>query len=385
MSNSKPDEYKVIYSPATCKYIRRDDDIDTITRVVISTVDNVEIRQIEIKNNRDKEANIDILSYVEPIITKQDSDIIHPAFSDLFLYVNKHENSCIVERKMRNNNDEKIFYIHFALNEENIDDVFELETNKTKFIGRERSMQNPIAVIQDKIFINDAKLNPNTVVAFKKNIKIMPNTSSVISFIYGITNEKEQAFNLYKKYSSPENIDRVFELAISRSLIENRFLGYKAKNIYKYNDILTQIIEGSNSRKKYEKEIMKNNLKQKDLWKFGISGELPIITVRIKGVNETEIIKELLFAEEYFNRKNIKIDLVILNEEENSYEEYLKDKIYEITSVNDVNYLLNTRGGVHIIKTNHITEDEINLLYACSDIIFDSQNGLLEEQLYENG
>ena len=46
-----------------------------------------------------------------------------------------------------------------------------------------------------------------------------------------------------------------------------------------------------------------------------------------------------------------------------------------------LNYLLNINGGIHIIKINDINNDEINLLYACSDIILDAHYDLLEEAL----
>lgn len=380
-----PDEYNVIFSPAICKFIRSDNNIETITKIAVSSIDNVEIRQVEIRNNREEDVNIDIMSYVEPIITKKDSDIAHPAFSNLFLYTSKYKDACIVERRIRNKKEEKLYYINFAINEQNVDDVFELETNKTKFIGREMDMSNPYVVINDKIFNNEAKINPNTIIAFKRSFKIKSDDSIKINYIYGVSNTKEESIEIFEKYRNVENAERIFDLAISRSLVENRFLSQKAKYINEYNDILSSIMEGSETRKKYLKEILENNLSQEHLWRFGISGVLPIILVKIKNVNESELVKELILAMEYFAYKNIKLDLIILDEEENSYEEYVKDKIYELINSKDLNYLLNAYGGIYIIKRNHITEAEHNLIHACSDIIFDSRDGLLEEQLYEDG
>ena len=76
---------------------------------------------------------------------------------------------------------------------------------------------------------------------------------------------------------------------------------------------------------------------------------------------------------------------MIVNEEENNYEQFVKEKIYEMINSQNVNYLLNKHGGIHIIKRVQISDDEMNLLYACSDVIFDAHKGLLEEQLYEVG
>ena len=70
-----------------------------------------------------------------------------------------------------------------------------------------------------------------------------------------------------------------------------------------------------------------------------------------------------------WNSWKIKIDLVILNEEENSYEQYVNEKIYEIIGAENANYLLNINGGIHVLKEALMTKDEVNLIYSCSDMI----------------
>lgn len=48
------------------------------------------------------------------------------------------------------------------------------------------------------------------------------------------------------------------------------------------------------------------------------------INGKIKDINDIDIIQEVLSAYEFFRVKNIKVDLVILNEEKESYENYVK-------------------------------------------------------------
>ena len=75
-----------------------------------------------------------------------------------------------------------------------------------------------------------------------------------------------------------------------------------------------------------------------------------MILVKIDDVNDSFVIKKLVRATEYFYHKKIKIDLVILNEEENSYEQYVNEKIFEVIGTENSNYLLNVNGGIHILK-----------------------------------
>ena len=51
------------------------------------------------------------------------------------------------------------------------------------------------------------------------------------------------------------------------------------------------------------------------LWAHGISGDLPIVLVRIDDADDLEIVRQLLRAHEYWRMKRLAVDLVILNEQ----------------------------------------------------------------------
>ena len=119
------------------------------------------------------------------------------------------------------------------------------------------------------------------------------------------------------------------------------------------------------------------------MWRFGISGDLPIILVRINRVNDVYVINDLILAVEYFYKKGLKVDLVIFNEEDSKYEQYVQDRLYEIISAKNLNYLLHQNGGIFIVKKNDVSVDEENLIFSHSDIILNARDGFLKEQLYD--
>ena len=47
------------------------------------------------------------------------------------------------------------------------------------------------------------------------------------------------------------------------------------------------------------------------LWKYGISGDFPIILVKIKNIEDIYVIEELISAFDYYRSKKIKTDLII--------------------------------------------------------------------------
>ena len=47
---------------------------------------------------------------------------------------------------------------------------------------------------------------------------------------------------------------------------------------------------------------------QSELWKYGISGDIPIVLLKIRGVNDIYVLEEMLKAYEFYRAKNIQID-----------------------------------------------------------------------------
>lgn len=369
-------EYEVMFSPSQNKFFRSNDNLEVTTKIAVSPEDNIELREVEIKNISKKELNLDIISYVEPVLTNRNNDIVHPAYNNLFMRSSRLENAVVLEKR---SHDDKIFYLNFLVADEK---NYEIELDKTKIIGRLNDLRNPVILENDVAFSNQNDLCTNTIIALKKNCKIPSGESQKLLYYYGVSRDYDEIVSMYNKYNNFEVGERLFELAYSKSLVENRFLGYKGKDIMMYNKLLS-VMANNNSREKYLEIIKQNNLKQSDLWKFGISGDLPIILVKISRVNDVYVVRDLIMAIEYFFKKNILVDLVILNEEENKYEQYVQDKLHETISRKGLIYLLNRNGGIHIIKKNDINFSEESLIYSCSDLIINARNGFLKEQLYD--
>ncbi len=68
-------------------------------------------------------------------------------------------------------------------------------------------------------------------------------------------------------------------------------------------------------------------LGQRGLWRFGISGDLPIVLVRIGDVSRIDLVKQALQAHAYWRIKGLAADLVILNEDFSGYRAVLQDEI----------------------------------------------------------
>ena len=112
-----------------------------------------------------------------------------------------------------------------------------------------------------------------------------------------------------------------------------------------------------------------------ELWKYGISGDLPIITVTVKYINDLYVVRQILKAYEYFRTKNINIDLVIIEED------YIKSEIENTISNNHMSYLRNIRGGIFVISRGELKQTDLEGIKFISEIVLDTHLGNLENTI----
>lgn len=364
--------YKIEMTPDMNKITKKEGDIETIIKNIIAPNENVEIRNIKIKNKGNKENIIEIYTLLEPILSSQNQDIAHKAFNNLFLKYEKLDEGLLVKRNKRGAINEIYMAVGLYANKNEIGKL-QYEIDKEKLYGRlNKDIPNKIKTSEQ--FSNEIGLVTDPIIALKRTVRIKPDEDIELNLIISVSEEKIEAIHRLNKYQNIENIKKAFEISKIRTEEEARYLRIKGKDIILYQKLLSYILNINNIRKKYLEKIPRKQYSQRELWKYGISGDLPIILVKVKEENDIYVVKEILKAYEYFITKNIKMDLVIINNEVNIYEKYLKNEIErEIYSIG-FNYLINNK--IFIIDKQEV--EDIYLFEFKSSVILNAHLGNLE-------
>ena len=372
---------KVIFAPERNEFIRKDDNISINTKVIVSPDDPVEIRRLEITNEGNNEETFEITSYLEPVLSKPMQDYSHRVFNNLFLTFEKNKEdeeieNIFVKRKGRGN-DENDFYLGTTLyTKHSTIGELEYEIDKEKLFDKKEELI-PNMIKESKPFSKNLGLVTDPCLAMKQTIKVMPKESIILDLIMCVGQDKDIVGNLVKKYKNTNVISKTIDLAKAKVEAETVYLGIKGKDIEKYQKLLSYILLNNPLKKELNKlnNIPKRIYSQSKLWKYGISGDLPIVLVKIKDLNDIYVIEDILKAYEFYLSKNIKIDLVILNEEDNSYEQFLKHEIENTILNKQMEYLINKTGGIFIINSNQIEKEDVELFEFKSNFIIDAKLG----------
>ena len=369
----------VTFTPDQNKFERIDENIKTVMRITIDSEEPVEIRRVDIENIGENEETLEITSFIEPILSRKEQDYAHPAFNNLFLKYefNDTEKTLEISRKNRDKNEKKIYMIlKFSTDCETIvDNEFEIFKERLDERG---NFDIPIAIKNSTPFSNTIGLTTEPIAAMKKTIKIYPKGKISVDYVISVNEEKDVAYTNIRKYNNSETVKRAFEISKAKIDAENRYLGIKGKDIILYQKILSYIIFDNPIKSKQLENLAIKSYKQEELWKYGISGDLPIVLVKIKDINDMYMVKSILKMYEYFRTKNIKVDIVFLNEENYSYENYNYREIETMISDCHLEYMKNIRGGIFLLSKDEMANDDINLLNFISCIIIDAYKGDLE-------
>lgn len=379
--NTPNNSSRITFAPDKTEFQRRDGNISTKTKIIVSPEEAVEIRRLELKNMGNNEETLEVTSYFEPVLSTDIQDYSHTAFNNLFLIFKKLEDgSIIIKRKKRGERQKDVFVgVNLYTENEIIGDI-EYEIDKEKFMGS-GNFKIPQSIINSRPYSNKIALVTEPCVAIKKTIKIMPEETINLDLIITIDYDEVSVVETLKDYTNINNIEKTFELSRAKTEAENIYLGVAGKEIENYQKMLAYLIFQNPMEKEKLKKLPERVYSQSELWKYGISGDLPILLIRIQDINDIEIIEQCLKAMEFFRAKNIKIDLVILNEEKNSYENYMKFEIEDVIQNKQLAYLKNVFGGIFIINKKEITEDDVNLLRFRANLEFDARFGDLSTQL----
>ena len=372
---SKADKYEMSFSEDKNKIRRIDGQIESICSSTIVPQNPVEVKELKLINHGIEDEMIEVTTEIEPMLDYIEAYNSHPAFQNLFLIYeyDKENDLFIIRRKDRTTKKNDIYMAVSFFTKKDTYGEIEYEIDKAKFQGR-GNLGIPDMVENSKPFSNKIKLTINPILALRKTITLKPKEKVDFNLLISVSENKKEAINNIKEFKSEEQIANTFELAKAKSDTEARYLNFNAKQIETYQKMLGYILisNGLQNKNKY----LKNYYPKEDLWKNGISGDLPILVVKIRDSSEAKILADILKAFEFFRLKNIDIDLVIINEEPNSYEKYTKEAIQNTILNANMSYLQNIRGGIFVFEN-----EDTEAIEFYSKLIIDLGKGPLSRQL----
>ena len=124
-----------------------------------------------------------------------------------------------------------------------------------------------------------------------------------------------------------------------------------------------------------------NELGQAGLWPHGISGDLPILLVRVVGDDDVALVRQVLQAQEYWRLKGLSADVVILNEDPSSYLDEMHAQLTALLDNGPWRMWKHRSGGAYLLRGDLIGKAERTLIEAVARAVLGGDRGDLRAQL----
>ena len=375
------DVYEVTFAPDRAVYRRIDGDIELRTEIVVSPEDAAELRRVSLTNHSDRSRSLDLTTYAEVVLTAQGADIAHPAFSNLFIETTAipERNALMCARRPREGT-ARSYLVHVLSGRLPPDTATEYETDRARFVGRGRTLQHPLAMSLDVSLSGTTGPVLDPIVSLRQSIRIPPGGTARLAFATAYADDEEAARRLIDKYQDRRSVARALGLASTHSQIELRHLSLTADDTLRFQRLAGRLIY-ADPRLRAKDALLANSLGQPDLWKYGISGDLPILLVRIGDGADIGVFRELLKAHEYLRLKGFTFDLVAINERGPSYFQDLQNTLLQLVESGPEQPWLDRPGGVFLRRADLMPEEDRNLLRAAARVDVAASDGTLTAQL----
>ncbi len=385
---TRPSEnYEAIFTQARAEFRRTDDEIETYTQVSVSPEDDIELRRVTVTNRSEFPRTIELTSYAEVVMAPQAQDEAHPAFSNLFVQTEwvAERQAIYCTRRARSAEEQPPWMTHMMSVRGTTASEPTFETDRMRFIGRHRSLASPAALETKAPLTNSEGPVLDPIVSIRQTVRLQPDEAVRIDIVTGIAETRAGIEALTEKYHDRNLADRVFDLAWTHSHIILQQLGISESDAQVYGRLAGSILYASSLRRAKASILSRNRQGQSGLWGYGISGDLPIVLVRVHDQEQIALVRQAVLAHAYWRLKGLVVDLVIWNEDESVYRQSLQDTIVNLVAASPEASGVDRPGGIFIRRGEQMSEEDRALLQSVARIVLLDDGGSLAEQAERRG
>lgn len=384
-THQKSSSYAAMFKADKVEIRRRDHGIDTLLELVVSPEDNAEIRLITLANLSEEIRTLELTSYSELALAPHAADRVHPCFNQLFIETEAlpQLSGLLAFRRLRSSEETPVWAVHTIASSQSDEEVqtlgFHYETDRGRFIGRGRTLKNPVALEGDLSNSHGTVLDP--IFSIRKKVVLQPGQRVQVSYITAMTDDRDAAVNLIHKYRDIASSHRAIEVAWTSTQLELRHLRMHQEEVQLFNQLASCILYPQARLRASADRLKRNQLGQSRLWGHGLSGDLPVVAVTIADERELDLIKQLLTAHAFWRLRGLRVDLVILNEAATSYDQPLLDQLKRMIQLHVHSIGAEKLGEVFLISSDQIPDEELTLILATARVFLIAARGSLRQQL----
>ena len=385
-SESGPFHGHAIFSQEKAEYFRTDAGITTHLECMVSTEDDAEARCLHLVNTSDEARSVEYTTFLELALADPLADDAHPAFSKLFVETEfvPDLQALVATRRKRQDSDPVIWVAQFIVSDNETATPVQYETAREKFLGRGRPLSEARALSADGQLLLTTGSVLDAVFALRQTVTLLPHRKSRTVIWTMVAESRDALLEKVSRHRAMAVFERVQVLAWTQSRILLRHLSIDTAEANLFQQLAASIVYSSPRYRPDAAAIAGGMKSQATLWPQSISGNRPIVMVKISDVDDIGLVEQVLRAQDYWQEKGLSADIVIVNERRTSYMQDLQNLLDALVAKERVSRSLQSGGDggeIFLLRSDLISPGTQDALAAAAHVVLDAAYGTLDQQL----
>lgn len=364
MSGGRPEEYRTIFEGGRALWMRRSERFLSELTVCVPGDENAELRVIRLTNTGAERLEGEIVCYFEPVLQREEDYRAHPAFSKLFIETQELDNGVLFRRRARGEHRER--FLAFCCDRNGA-----YETSREAALGRggaaalEAVLSGRHGSADHENKRNGSEGSFGTVLdpclLARVPVTIAPGESAEIRFSLSYSAGEDDAVSAARRCLNIRELPSAGRIdGVARLLSMTQSEAVAA--LEKMGGLIYPRMTAA-------EPLGGLSLGQRGLWKFGLSGDLPILVFRAPDAADLERLPGLIRQHRFLTLCGYACDMAVLSRDGGDYRRPVRSAVMEALKTAGAEGTLSARGGVHIVDLTVLTEGEEELLLgaACVD------------------
>ncbi len=390
------EEEAVVFAPHRIEYRRRVQGVSSHTTVLVPRDGNVEIRRIVLTNLTGRTRRLRLASYGEVALADVDEDRRHPAFQKLFV-----ESTYLAQaqtlhfRRRRASPEEPPIHLAHGLGETTSNVRFvRWETDREAFLGRGGSRSSP-AILQNRSGAamevpdrDEAAAGPgfrttlDPIFSLILEVDLSPGEEARVTFLTSVGSSSESVLEDMDRFRSSGTAGWAEDRTRARWEENLHDLDIPPREVQVAQRVWSAMVRPFHNLRTTEPDGQPYTVHRRDaLWGLGISGDHPVLLLRITHLDQEQRLEEVLRFHALWRRMGIRADVVILDQSAEGYHHPIRDRIVAALSRLRTDDLFHRPAGVHHLPVSRLDPVHQAAVEAAAHVRLDATLGSASDQL----
>jgi cyclic beta-1,2-glucan synthetase len=379
VSRATSDRGRTTYALHKVAYHEREDGISIHVDITVTSADDVELRQVTLRNETSRARRLMITSVGEPCLLPLRDASVHPAFNNMFVETDWDDEyrALVVSRRERTGDEESAVMAHRFVGEAGRVKLAGYETDRAAFYGRGTDERLPGAVADGrtgKWGRVGSVLDP--VMSLTVDVELKPNSIVTFAFVTCVASSRAAALALATKYGTMPTVKWAFRDAARGSRRQLQQAELEPSVLPAVQRLFSALLFADRTLRAPTPVLALGRPCKRRLWGRGISGDDPIVLLRVEDPS-APVLGELVAAQRYLRTLGVRLDLVLVDPKPSGYAPEGSTGLRAELSRWGGDDWINRHGGIFIVVADQLSEEERRNLESSARVVLNTKERTL--------